>query len=942
MRQLRTIAALAAAAVVLLGVVPAVADPLPPVPTTTPVAALYPGSTTGQDPVPFGPVGTIGTAYRAYVGSLHEHSGYSDGWVGSTPATFFASGKHFGLDFMGGADHSDFLGVPLSTSEYCAPNPDDPTATDPVEQAQTSATCVGGDPRDETNSLRKWQQTQVDAADATDDGFAAFRGFEWTSDVFGHISVYFSRNFANAKVDGYPSIKTFYDWLSTRPELGGGSDGLATFNHPGAKDLLQPVREQAGLPDETSRNWNDFAYDPRVDDQMFGVEVYNDHSEYGSTRDSDDYPEGYFAHVLDRGWHVAPVGAEDLGHRRSDDWGGPSWAKTVVLATDRTPAAIRAAMQARRVYAVRDGEIRVDFTLDGEVMGSRLARATGTPLALAGTVTWPGHSGLTLQVVTRHGAVVGSGTDAVSLTRTASDDEPYYFLRVLDGADPVAYSAPFWVTASAAAHTGEWLAGDLHVHTCYSHDSYCPRGEKGSYGGLPQQVADALDTLGLGDSNTDTVTESYTLGGTVGERFLEASLKGLDYLAITDHHSDGNPAESGAKSVHDPGFGTSGVVGVPGYENSIDGHAQMLGATHVYPGGDHSAAAINAMADALRADGGLFRANHPADGIDHEFTDCSDTSSLMWGYGYDVRVDSVEVWNTNHWLQTPLPAAAANDDAIRFWECMLDRGWHVAATGGGDSHWISVAAVQGVGNPTTWVFAPERSARGVLDGIRDGHTSIAIQPPAAGGSQLLLEADADRDGVYESMMGDTVPPGTPIRVRALGLPTAGLVTLRANDDYLLRDAPLVPGGTVDATAPADGWVWASLAEPDAQDQRRAACDPVVGGSSTYCRYELGMTAMTSALYVAAPATPSPSPSCPGRSGAGEHPGCDHVPGDLPAGGAATGVSAAGAAPAPTVPLRPVAAGAPVGSRTALGLGALLLLTAGLALLARRRFGPTAG
>jgi len=261
-------------------------------------------------------------------------------------------------------------------------------------RAENLPQCPGGDPRDETNGLRKWDQTGVDAKDATTPGFTGFRGFEWTSDLYGHINVYFSKNFANAKIDGYPTPKTFYDWLSRRPELGGGSDGIATFNHPGAKDQLKPVREGLGLPDETSRNWNDFAYDARVDDAFVGMEVFNDLDEYGASR---DYPEGYMSHVLDKGWHVAPVGAEDLGHRRSDDWGGPRWAKTVLLATDRSAPALKAAMRARRMYAVRDGGIRLGFHVDGQEMGSRLVRRTGSPLQVRATATWPGHSGLTAQ-----------------------------------------------------------------------------------------------------------------------------------------------------------------------------------------------------------------------------------------------------------------------------------------------------------------------------------------------------------------------------------------------------------------------------------------------------------------------------------------------------------------------------------------------------------------
>jgi hypothetical protein len=439
---------------------------------------------------------------------------------------------------------------------------------------------------------------------------------------------------------------------------------------------------------------------------------------------------------------------------------------------------------------------------------------------------------------------------------------------------------------------GEWLAGDLHVHTCYSHDAYCPRGDKGSYfedptgtpvDALPLKdlpVWGAADTLGLGDYNTD-IDQAYTLGGTVEERFLEASLKGLDYLAITDHHSDGSPEDDGSKSVHDPGFGTHGVVGVPGYENSIRGHAQMLGATRVYPAGGGTVDGVNAMAAALRKDGGLFQANHPADGIDHQMTSCADTKDLHWKYGYDVRVDSVEVWNGSHLVQTPMPVGAANDDAVFYWECMLSMGRHVTATGGGDSHWISVTAVQGIGNPTTWVFAKERSARGVLDAIRHGRTAVSLQTPVAGGTHLLLEGDTDRDGVYESMVGDTVPPGTPMRVRALGTPGAGLVDVRANGQTVVDDAVLAPGGVVSFTSPARGWVRATLSAPDAQPQRRAACDGAFGSQTTYCRYDLGMLSMTSAMYVGDVVTCSPHgrSTCPHKKGKPHRP---HPPAAEPA------------------------------------------------------------
>ena len=760
-----------------------------------------------------------------FVGAMHEHSGYSDGWVGSTPKDYYASGKSFGLDFMGGSDHSDFFAPPLSTSQYCASL--DPAAILATKPADLP-TCVLADPNDPVNSLDKWSATKRQAAEATTGSYTGISGFEWSGDTFGHINVYFSKNYANGKTDGGTEATTalFYKWLATRPELGGGSDGLATFNHPGAKDdVLYP---RAG-----NYNWNDFRYDPSIDDNMVGIETYNDISEYGTGPGHNAPPEGYFVHALDKGWHLAPYGAEDLGHRRTDDWGGPSWAKTVILAPENTPAGLREAMRARHVYSVRNGAIRLGFTVGDELMGSRISRAVGSALPIHASATWAGHGPLTLEVISSHGQVVATGADSVDVSLPVSAGEHYYFVRARQGSVFLGYSAPVWVSQSAPARTGEWLAGDLHVHTCNSHDVYCP----GTKSSSP-----------IGDYNTD-ITEAYTVGSTVDQRFQEAAIKGLDYLAITDHHSDGAPQESGAAPQNEPGFGGYGVIGVPAYENSIQGHAQMLGATHVYPAGDQSASAITAMANALRADGGVFQANHPMSENLGPLKDCAHLPVMHWSYGLNVKVDTVEVWNVGHYLQPPLPAGTNNEDAVGYWECMLSAGWHVGATGGSDSHWKTTTAVQGIGNPTTWVFAQNRSAQGVLDAIKAGRTTVSMTTPVGLESILFLEADRDGDGIFESMVGDTVPAGTTMRVRATGLPGVGWVDVRAGGTTIVKQALLKPGGAVIFKAPAGAkWAHATLSLPDAAAARQK-CDRPLGNKTTFCRNPLATLGQTSAIYI---------------------------------------------------------------------------------------------
>ena len=360
---------------------------------------------------------------------------------------------------------------------------------------------------------------------------------------------------------------------------------------------------------------------------------------------------------------------------------------------------------------------------------------------------------------------------------------------------------------AAQAAEGEWLAGDLHVHSTYSHDSYG----------------------GPGDDNTGP-EELYTLGWSVGEQFQHAALRGLDYLAITDHED--------LRSQQDAGFG-GGVIGVPGYENSLAGHAQMLGATRLYDNGDESAAAVGALADALRADGGAFQVNHPAEGS----TDYPHDAD--WTYGYAVEPDTVEVWNISRLYQPPLPSASSNDDAVRYWEGWLDRGARVAATGGSDNHWRSTFALQGVGQPTTWVFARERTTAGVLEGIRRGRTFVSHQPPAFGGPRLLLEGDG-------AMVGGRVGPRAPLRARVEG-GTGMFLRLIATGGEPLGDPVLVTGPEFEhefeAPRAAPGWVRAELFAPDLAEERAALCDRP---DTTYCRNMLGVTAMTSAMYVRRP------------------------------------------------------------------------------------------
>jgi predicted metal-dependent phosphoesterase TrpH len=368
------------------------------------------------------------------------------------------------------------------------------------------------------------------------------------------------------------------------------------------------------------------------------------------------------------------------------------------------------------------------------------------------------------------------------------------------------------------------MAGDLHVHTVYSHDAF----------GGPQY-----------DEESE-VQEAYTAGWTVLEEGAIAASRGLDYIAISDHNN--------IRAQSDPAWDlwdTNGLLMVPSYENSIGGHAQMIGATQMY---DNSAG-VPAVAADLRADGGAFQINHPAD---HEWEDA------QGNYAFPGFIpDAVEVWNIGAWIyQPPFPATNDHEYPVRFYDSFLDQGAHVAATGGSDSHWRSTTAAQGVGQPTTWVCVERASASGITEGIKAGRTTISHQPPAYEGPFAVLEADTDGDGRYETGLGDTVAPGATVRA-AVDLAPGANLRIVTDGSTTLIDVPIdSPRFKHSFPVPESAtWLRAEVYFEDGGDVRsglQPVCD-LLGALAgnfgddysnvAYCHNRLAVVAMTSPVYV---------------------------------------------------------------------------------------------
>ncbi|MFP5357960.1 MAG: PKD domain-containing protein [Gammaproteobacteria bacterium] len=304
--------------------------------------------------------------YPHYWGALHEHTAYSDGTLATTPEDVFARVRAKGFDFAGISDHSDNLAIPLPlpAAECLSPR---------------FLECILADPDNPEESFDKWEATADAVAAHTRTGFTPFRGFEWTSDRFGHANVFWSAHNLNAKAEpGYAvDMSVFWNWFLYPAELGGGDDGLLVFNHPGREDALHGGLQAVGLGDP-AYTFNDFRYVDGANYRAVGVEVFGKGSEY----DTGGKKGSWLGYALDQGWYLAPAGSED---HHGTTWGEADLPKTVLIARTRQAADLQEAMLARRMYAVRQqhNDLKLDFHAEPRhPMGSRLVRAPGSVVRL--------------------------------------------------------------------------------------------------------------------------------------------------------------------------------------------------------------------------------------------------------------------------------------------------------------------------------------------------------------------------------------------------------------------------------------------------------------------------------------------------------------------------------------------------------------------------------
>lgn len=417
---------------------------------------------------------TVGTPnYNLYFGQLHSHTTYSDGSGSLDDALAYINkiSKSDNIDFTAFTDHSNYFDTKTEVN---------PEASLYDKNLMTPA------------SQQIWKDYKSKIADfnasAQNRGVIALGGFEMTwSGGPGHINTFntegiVSRN--NTTLNNKSNdagMKAYYSLLSQQE----GADTVSQFNHPGT----------------TFGTFSDFAYwDPAIDSRITLVEVGNGEGAIGSGGYFPSY--NYYTMALDKGWHVAPTNNQD---NHKGKWGNANDARDVIITDNFTEQGIYDALRDRKVYATEDKNLEINYTVNGELMGT-IIKEVPESLAIDLELNDPDDEIQKAEVIANSGRVVYSwevNARNKVLNTTLKPDYSYYYIRIKEKDGDIAVTAPVWVGSTKL----------LGISNVESSTSTPVTGEK-------MTVKTTLFNSETSDASVKSLT--YKLDGTVIDQKTEA------------------------------------------------------------------------------------------------------------------------------------------------------------------------------------------------------------------------------------------------------------------------------------------------------------------------------------------------------------------------------------------------------------------------------------
>ena len=346
-----------------------------------------------------------------YFGQLHSHTNLSDG-AGTVTDAFSHASTVSDLDFLAVTDHSNSF------------------------EGASGLPAAGTAHIDDAKGNTKWTQGKTAAANITTGSFLGLYGFEMTwsgglaAGASGHINTFNTPGFENRNAVPYNSsnkqkaLTDYYDVLYEK-----APDSLSMFNHPGV----------------TFGDFYNFGfYTPERDTIMKLIEVGNGE---GAIRSSGYFPSyEYYTKALDKGWHIAPANNQD---NHKGKWGDANTARTVALMGSLSENNLYDAIRNNRVYATEDKTLVIDYTLNGNIMGSVIGKPVDGKANIHVEASTTDNTQVgKVEVIVNGGLVAATkNIDAKSgsVDFTLDAKYSYYYIRTTAPSKDLAVTAPVWI-----------------------------------------------------------------------------------------------------------------------------------------------------------------------------------------------------------------------------------------------------------------------------------------------------------------------------------------------------------------------------------------------------------------------------------------------------------------------------------------------------------------
>lgn len=365
--------------------------------------------------------------YNYYFGNLHAHTGFSDGSKDSLSAG--VSRPDGAYTYAKLSQDFDFLGISEHNHYSANHNPGFKLPS---------------------------YQLGLNMADAAnqDGSFAALFGMEYgvSSTYNGHVVIYGFNQLMGWESGNYNIYNARSDYDSLFRKVKNNANAFAYLAHPGFSDYTTNGSFTTALAYAP--------YNAAYDSAIVGMPLRSGLA-FSIAQNYNDYSQGnyfgYYLQLLGKGYHLG-IGYDHDNHYTN--FGRSNGGRLVILAPTLSRANIMSAMQHMHFYGSDDANARIDFRLNGSIMGSVLSGSVYPTLSVThndgdgeqadSIKIWKGRNSGYFNLPVCIYTVLNNNTATYTDQSLQQNMEYYYFAEIKQADGQWIVTSPIWYRPTVA------------------------------------------------------------------------------------------------------------------------------------------------------------------------------------------------------------------------------------------------------------------------------------------------------------------------------------------------------------------------------------------------------------------------------------------------------------------------------------------------------------